>query len=59
MADVRIAWITAAGEEREESWPNVERFRLWAAAEGLRLEFTAYAEDEDGEWVVVGKGRVR
>jgi hypothetical protein len=54
---VRIAFTSADGEEREEEWSSVERFRSWAVAERLDLSFTAYEED-DGEWVVVAKGRV-
>lgn len=55
---VRIAFTSADGEEREEEWPSVERFRSWAVGERLDLSFTAYEADEDGEWVVVAKGRV-
>jgi hypothetical protein len=54
---VRIAYTSADGEEREEEWPSVERFRSWAVSERLAVTFTAYEED-DGEWVVVSKGRV-
>ena len=57
MAEVLIRWILADGEEREERWPSVERFRTWAKAEGLRVTFTAYEED-DGEWVIADQGRV-
>lgn len=57
MAAVLIRWILADGEEREERWPSVERFRTWATAEGLRATFTVYAED-DGDWVIVDQGRV-
>ncbi len=56
---VRIAFTSADGEEREEDWPSVERFRSWAVGERLDLRFTAYEADEDGEWVVVAKGRIR
>ena len=55
---VRIAFTTADGEEREEKWASVERFRSWAVAERLDLSFTAYEADADDEWVVVAKGRV-
>jgi hypothetical protein len=55
---VRIAFTTADGEEREEEWASVERFRSWAVAERLDLSFTAYEADADDEWVVVVKGRV-
>ena len=30
----------------------------WAVAERLDGHFTAYEADDDGEWVVVAKGRV-
>lgn len=58
MSQVQVRWILGDGEEREEHWPSVERFRAWAQAEGLHASFTAYAEDEDGEWAVVAAGRV-
>ncbi len=58
LMSVRIAFTSADGEEREEDWPSVERFRSWAVAERLELSFTAYEADDDGEWVVVAKGRV-
>lgn len=54
---LRITFITADGDEGEETWPSVERFRSWAISEELELTFTAYEEDGD-EWVVVAKGRV-
>jgi len=55
---VRISFTTSDGECRDEDWPSVERFRSWAVAEELSLSFTAYAEDSDGEWLVIAKGRV-
>jgi len=55
---VRIAFTSADGEEHEEEWSSVERFRSWAVAERLVLSFTAYEADDDGEWVVVAKGQV-
>lgn len=55
--EVLVRWLSRDGEEREERWASLERFRAWAAAEGGAGEFTAYAEDDDGEWVVVAKGR--
>jgi hypothetical protein len=58
MPDVRISWISRDGEEREETWPSVERFRVWALGEGLRCTWRAYSEDEDGEWMVIDEGRV-
>jgi hypothetical protein len=56
---VMIAFTSADGEEREEEWPSVERFRLWAIGERLACTFTAYEADDDGEWVVTDKGRVK
>ena len=58
MGEVLISYRSADGEEREERWPDVERFRSWAMAEGLRLAYTAYTEDEDGEWPVLETGRI-
>ena len=57
---IRIAFTSADGEEREEEWPSIERFRSWAIAEGLSGSWTAYdqEEDGDGEWVVVDKGQL-
>lgn len=54
-----IHFATADGEEREERWPSVEAFRSWALAQARRYRFTAYEEDEDGEWVVVDQGEIR
>ncbi len=45
------------GEEREERWPSVERFRAWAAAEGVHGRWTAYEDDPDGEGAVLASGR--
>jgi hypothetical protein len=50
---------TRDGEERDEHWPSLERFRVWAAAQGEPLAWTAYAEDDDGEWEVIARGTVR
>lgn len=58
MADLLIEYRLPDGEERSERWPSVERFRAWAQAEGLRLAWTAYTEDEDGEWALVERGRI-
>ena len=33
-------------------------FRAWATTRNQRLNYTAYREDEDGEWLVVERGRV-
>jgi len=57
MADIRIAWITVDGEECEEVWPTVERFRAWALAESLHCTWRAYAPD-DGEWVCIDEGKL-
>lgn len=60
MPDVLISWRTADGEEREEHWPSVERFRLWARTQGLRCSWTAYCQppvgDDEDEWVVIDLG---
>lgn len=58
MAEVLITWTTADGEEREERWPSVERFRVWAASQGNAISYSAYREDDDGDWTVVDKGRL-
>lgn len=55
--DVMISFLSADGEEREERWPSVERFRTWAAAERMHGTWRAYSEDDDGEWVQVAEGR--
>ncbi len=53
-----VSWTTADGEEREEQWPSVERFRAWAQAEGVTCAWRAYAEAEDGEWELTDEGRI-
>jgi len=64
MPDVMISWRTSDGEERDERWPSVERFRLWALGQGLRCTWTAYCQppgsgdEDDDEWVVVDFGQV-
>ncbi len=60
MADIRIAWISADGEECEEVWPSIERFRAWAQGEGLHCTWRAYEADADadGEWLLIDEGRV-
>jgi hypothetical protein len=62
MSDVLIAWRSLDGEEREERWSSVERFRWWAQANGLRCTWTAYSpplsEDDDEEWVLLDQGQV-
>ena len=55
---VQIAFSSNDGEEREEEWASVERFRSWAVAERLDGHFTAYEAAGDGEWVVIAKGRM-
>ena len=57
MAELLIAWTTADGEEHEERWASVERFLVWARSEGLRAAWSAYRQDEDGEWLLDGSGR--
>ena len=54
---VLISYATVDGEEREERWPSVERFLGWARMQSAPLRFTAYSEDEEGEWVVIDQGR--
>ncbi len=57
MADqVLIVYVTSAGEEHEERWDSIARFRAWAMHQGA-LSYTAYVEDEDGEWVVTETGK--
>lgn len=58
VADVHITFVLPNGEEREERWPTIAAFRAWAVTHDQRLSYTAYRQDEDGEWVVVEKGRV-
>jgi hypothetical protein len=55
MAEVLIVY-ESDGVEHEERWPSIASFRAWAMSSGLRLAYTAYAEDDDGEWVVTEKG---
>ncbi len=64
MAEVLISWRTADGEEHDERWTSVERFRTWALAHGLRCSWTAYCQpaaaddtdDDDDEWVIIDLG---
>lgn len=58
MSDVMITWTTSDGEEREEYWPSVEHFRAWVQAQGHAVSYTAYQEDDDGDLVVIDKGKV-
>ena len=53
---IMVHWLTVDGEEHDESWPTVDAFVNWAEAEGLRCQWTAYEEDEDGDFVVSAKG---
>ena len=50
---------TQDGEERDERWASVEKFRAWAAAEGFRGTWTAYEDDPEGEGAVLDSGRYR
>lgn len=52
-----IVFTTDDGEEREERWRSVDAFRSWAVTQRQQYSYTAYREDEDGEWIVVEKGR--
>lgn len=56
--DLLIEFTSVDGETREERWRSVDAFRSWAVAQGISGIFTAYRADDDGEWVVVEKGRV-
>ena len=58
VPEVLITFITPNGEEREERWPTIAAFRAWAVTRDQRLTYTAYSEDDDGEWIVVDKGHV-
>jgi hypothetical protein len=58
MPAILVCWTTADGEEREEQWPSLERFRAWAQAEGVTCAWRAYAEAEDGEWELTDEGRI-
>ncbi len=53
-----VVVVTADGEEREERWPTLEAFRTWAAAERMRGTWSAFREDDDGEWVLEDRGRL-
>jgi hypothetical protein len=55
---VLITFVLPNGEEREERWPSIAAFRGWAVTRDQRLDYTAYREDEDGEWIVLEKGRI-
>ena len=56
--DILIVWTTADGEEREEHWPSVERFRAWVQAERLRCTYRAFTAAADGEWDLIDEGRI-
>lgn len=58
MPDVLIAWTTADGAEHEERWASVERFRVWALAQGMAAAWRAYAQDGDGEWILADAGEI-
>jgi hypothetical protein len=59
MQPVVMCWRSADGEEREEAWPSIEAFLMWARAEGLRAAWRAYGEpDADGERPMLDEGRV-
>ena len=58
MSNVLIVWTSAAGEEHEERWPSVERFRVWAAVQDQCIIYSAYAKDDDGDFAIIDKGRL-
>ncbi len=54
--DLLITYLSADGEERSERWPSIERFRAWALGQRLRCSWSAYAADDDGEWLLIDRG---
>ncbi len=54
--NILIHGHSAAGEELEEEWPSIDAFRNWATADHWVGSFTAYEEDEDGDFIVIYKG---
>jgi|GEM_PF-2486635 len=58
MPALRIVYLLPNGEEHEEEWPSVSAFRAWAEKRHQRLQYSAFTQDSDGEWVLHEKGRV-
>ena len=56
--DCWISWTTPDGETMDEQWPNIDAFLSWAAGEGLSGTYRAYEEDEDGDRLFCGSGRI-
>lgn len=56
--DVLVTVTMADGEEREERWPSLAAFHAWALGEDARCTYTAYRADEDGEWLLIERGRL-
>ncbi len=55
---VIISWTGRDGDEHHETWPSIEQFRCWAVSEGCCCHFSAYHSDEDGDQILIGRGRV-
>lgn len=55
---VMIHFSSDDGEEIEEQWPSPDAFYSWAITEGLCGTYTAYAEDEDGDWIRMMSERI-
>ncbi len=53
-----IHFTSNDGEELEEEWPSPDAFYSWAVTEHLQGSYTAYAEDEDGDWVKMMTERI-
>lgn len=54
---VLISWTAAEGGEQDETWPSLDAFLSWAAAERLSGSYRCYEADEDGDWLLIGQGR--
>ncbi|NRA36650.1 MAG: hypothetical protein HRU15_00785 [Planctomycetes bacterium] len=55
---VMIHFCSEDGEELEEQWPSPDAFYSWAITEQIRGTYTAYEEDEDGDWVRILSQRI-
>ena len=58
MTVVLVVYLLPNGEEHEEQWPSLPAFCAWAANRQQRLRYSAFTQDEDGEWVLSEKGRI-
>lgn len=59
MPQLMIHFCNDEGSELEECWQSEDAFRSWAAAEGWQGVYSVYEEDEDGDWLLIGRGRLR